>query len=367
MKSMTKTFLTAFAAGLLLAPGAFAQDLEASLQQLAAADGAAYVQARDALLVQPNLAEQLDGRAAEWSDASWQRDTIADALELRLKNPQLISKLNNLQGMDPGHYMLRRKKGPGVLNELKWLKAEAGPALAELLLKTQDLYPHIDFPPGEMDDAGRELWRAAEKQALTEGLCVVLGWTKHASAPFVLEDIMKDAGRADMTRFAAATGLGETMNPAVFGTLEGVLLDDAQTMNLRGGCMAAISKLPSQEALDALIAFSAADQAEGLRRPAVAGLGTFGSSWGWRSRGQERQGEAFRQQIVPVLVNVLAEQGDQEAIATLATQAIASVQHDAALPLLTALAADGERTDAVRAAATKAKQVLEVGLRRARR
>jgi hypothetical protein len=359
---MNRLTTLASAALLLCSAGAAtAQDLEQDLASLAAAEGQAYVDAREALLAQDGLEAALQARAPEWSEDSWEVDTLAAALEARLTQADLVTRLEALPGVNPARYLMFRKAGPMSLRDLRPLRPVA-PVMAEILLKTLDLYAFPQTFPEDMDAATRAGWEAKAKRVLEEGLLQTLGNSGHPSALPVLGAILADGGRSVAARSSAAVGLGYTGQAEALDALNGVLSGDAEA-ELRIACVRGAASVRTSAALDLLEA-SLADAS--LRNVAVAGLGTLGSKWAFEAQGQAKEGEALRERASTLLVQAIASYGADPKVRALACQSLSAVALPGSVDQLDAVANDADQEPAVRDAARQAKAQLEVSFRRQR-
>ena len=334
-----------------------AAELEGALAGLEAAEGAAYVAARDALLARPGLAAALSSRPATWSEGSWRRDALAEVLSARLADPAPFEAIYALQGLTPSHYTARRRPGPEVLRELKRMATSGAPALLEVALKTFDVYPFsaADAFPAHLDAAAIEAFQQAERRALREGLMVAIGRSRHAAASHVLAGVLGDAREELGARQAAAIGLGRTGQDGALAHLVRVAADDDAQVEVRVACFAGAGSLRSAEALALIESGTASEQPEAVRRAAVAALGTFGSSWAWEG---QAGGDVLRERATQRLVEVLEADAEHEALRQLAIQSLVTVAHPTAVELLSALE-DQDRPAAVRAAAAEARTRLE--------
>lgn len=366
MRNLTR-YLVSSAAILLLASPAFAQGisgqaLETSLNELAQAQAQDYVQARDALLARDGVQEALAQRQPAWTQQSWRADAMAAVVQGRLTDAASFEAASSLQGVRAGRYLAFRRPGPHVFRELRPKATKVAPAVIELLLKTRAAYPYVgDFPPA-MDAEIKADWQAKEKAALHEGLLLTLGTSKHPASVFVLTSELEQTSYSAAARSAAAVGLGMTNDPAALAALEPMARSANADLGLRSSCLSGVALIPADEAMDLLIDLSDADAPRTVRKAAVAGLGTLGSSWGWQARGQLEQSKALRKRAAERLVAVLASQSSDSEIVTFAIQGIVAVDHPAAAQGLAELA--GSDNDDVQAAVRKAQVRLEIANRR---
>lgn len=285
---------------------------QAMIEALLALEGQAYLDARDALLADKTgpgrLAQRIRDRAAEaqaWSADSqldWRVGAFVDALTMHATHPQEARRLLNLEGLDPAVYARRRKPEPSALPELQQMRHVA-PLMMELYLKGLGWYSWLDVTE-------------TERQVLQAELLAVIGSSEHeASVPFLAAVIGDRSNIPDDVFRSAVRALGITDDREALSVLLEVLDDahrdgDIEVYALAVEALGGIHDVETWPHLKAELSHADAR----VQAAAIRGARAYGSRWHWA--GDPAQGDAMRQEIGLLLVDILAESDDPRIIDT---------------------------------------------------
>lgn len=275
----------------------------------------------------------------------------AEALHSRLEaavaaakdaQPDAEARLLHLDGLNPDHYLMRRRPEPEAARELtRLVQAGEVPAvlLADLLLRpgALDRYPFSTaarFPKRTADAAARLI--AQEREQLTSALLLALASSSDPFAVPAIAAVLLDETKALPDRQVAATALGRTRGAGALAPLREVALGDKTAAGLRTAAYAGLGSLRSLEAVAVLATVAARlDDDASLRALALA-LATAGS----RSAHEGRpEGEAVRRAASESLVALLPKARSQLA-AEGVVESLAAVAYEGSLPALERLAED---------------------------
>lgn len=286
--------------------GAEGHSPQAMIEALLALEGQAYLDARDALLAGKTelggLAQQIRDGAAEAqagsaaSQPDWRVGAFVDALTMHATHPQEASRLLNLEGLDPAVYARRRKPEPSALPELQQMRHVA-PLMMELYLKGLGWSSWLEVTE-------------TERQVLQAELLTVIGSSEHeASVPFLTAAIEDRGSIPDDVFRSAVRALGSTDDREALPVLLEVLDDahrdgDIEVYALTVEALGGIHDVETWPHLQAEL--SHADPR--VRAAAIRGARAYGSRWHWAD--DPAQGDAMRQEIGLLLVDILAQSDD---------------------------------------------------------
>jgi HEAT repeat protein len=360
-------FLPALLAVLALASPAFAQgtpsELDGALKRMVSSTGDDYVAARASVVAlgdsaRAALESRLNG--ATWTDETFSDLAIATIAHAYLAHPDVVKRVNHLEGLDPSHYLLRRRPEPECGRELKRLGSDAAGPLLELYLKTFDRYPvtTAETPLPSRRETPEAL-AAKERIALRSALVMALAEAHHPSAFFVCRDVAKSSGEPEAVRFQAVEGLGTLATPASLAEI--VALHDAATTpdSVRLAAIRGAARVPTSDAL-AFLEKRIQSDSTSERRQAVVALGTFGSSWGWQARGLD--GTELRRRAAADLVELIRTGKPVENDVVI--DALATIAHPASVALLEKASTDEKLSEAKRSLAKEALDRVKMAIAR---
>lgn len=363
----TALFAATIAGTGLLAITALAAPLPSRLIALDDLNGSAYVTARDAYLAQlrdPDAAKELERAITEcpWDSESWRYGVVAEAIASRIVDPDVDRAFDHLRGLDPQHYLHRRRPEPEVTRELTSARLPAA-VLIERFLKTLDLLPPSDpsrFPPAVSPGLVAHHQRE-EREALATGLLVAIGRSGHRAAPFVLRDVVISASAPSIQRRVAATWLGASQavlaGPAL-RVLTGSHDDGLVIAGLTGA-----SRLHNEEGLAILLDSWNRSGALETRRAALLGLGGFASARAWVSH-EHPGAPAIRQRAASALVTALRDGRITPEIESAYYQAIGAAAHPVTNEAIAKMADDTDQPSPAQTIAQRALRRLRLGERR---
>lgn len=221
-----------------------------SLEQRALAlnhlEGDEYVQLRDSLARQSVSLEpsaRYTGDAAPAATQDWQRALWTQRVLDQGQFPEAGGVLDQIQGVQPKHYLLRRRGAPEVARELKRLQLPASVLIERFQNKVPHPFAERTAYSVRIDDATFNQLRRQEEEALAVGLL-------HA--------------------------LGESRAPYVQGFLLSVLVDEDEPVTSRRVALHSLGRLRSERARPEVtrLAVTESTSAE-LRVPAILALGLY--------------------------------------------------------------------------------------------
>ena len=262
--------------------------------------GRAYVEARDELLEQPELlaAVQAAREATAYGGGNWLPLVLSEALAMHLTHSEEARRLHRLRGLDPDHYLLRRRPEPSTGREL-WRLRHVAPLMIELFLKGLDTY--------EWSSAAAA---PAERRALRSNLLMAIGRSDHPASAYFLTHVVEGQCPGGDSCDTAVIALGETgalqALPVLLGVLDGARGNDGrERYRLTVRALGRIRHAAVWPYLQAELQHADAR----VREAAVRSLGAYGSHRQWTH--DPVAAAAIRQAIGSSLVEVLAAAEDQ--------------------------------------------------------
>ena len=299
-----RIFASPLAASLwvLSAATAMAQAQPASelVESLLDERGDAYVAAREALLDRQDIVDV--ARAALGSTAygpsTWLPLVLTEALAMHVTHREEAERLQDLEGLDSGRYLLSRVPAPSAARELSRLRHVA-PLMIELFLKGVETYEWSSAATAE-----------AEEEALRRDLLVAIGRSDHPASVYFLTDVIEGGCACCESCNPAVTALGETGSIQALPVLL-EFLDEARgdkDVEEYATAVAALGRIRNARIWPYLeVELDSADPR--IREAAVRSAGAYGSRWYWRDK--PVQGAGIRAAIGSSLLDVLSGAEDE--------------------------------------------------------
>ena len=314
----------------------------ASADMMIDKNGTEYAEARAALAADARAVAAMEKvlAATAYDSQNWLRLVLMEAVVMHATRPGDAHSLRHLQGLDPEHYLRRRRPDPSVARELQQMH-DSAPLMIELFLKGVDTYGWSSAEAAAM-----------ERRALTNGLLQAVGRSRHPSAVFFLAEVMARGCVCCTSCATAIRALGDTGAPEAVP----VLLETAATAAAEGDAerqamaLNALGRTRRAEAWPHIkAALSYANPI--VRAAAVRSAGAFGSRRLW----EDTSGAGIRMQeeVGAALLGVfVAEEDDgvvEEALASIgrvATPALRDKVERVLIDADLAASASGSRTSA---------------------
>jgi hypothetical protein len=310
--------------------------------------GAGYLAERARLLAETTPEVKADLR---FTATSWRRDLLAEALVARARHPEQAARLRHLPNLDPEVYLMSRHGRPSASKDLDGLPAAM--VLEELVFAGEAGHdPSGAKYPDYLEAGERRDLQDAEREAFVHGLILAAGHSGHPAAPFALRAVLLDARQRETSRAAAARALGFTERAEALETLQSILHDRRRPQSLREAAVVGIGGLPFEASLHEL-AQVAARHDDPLRPVALTALGRLG-----RVRGGDAR---LRAAVVAALVEALVQSPEHE---VRVIEALSRTAYAPGARQLERIAADPERSEAVRARAAHAARRIRRVLHR---
>ena len=281
--------------------------------ELLAKSGHEYARARDALLEAPEVVDIALGRRVlpAYSEETWLPLALTESLAMHLTHADDARRLRNLEGLQPEHYLQRRRPEPSATLELALMKP-AVPLMIELFVKEIDIYP--------WSSAGAA---ATERRALQRDLLFAVGRSGHPASLYFLSDLIEGGCGCCETCEFAVSALGET------GRLQALPLLAKELEKARAAGDVARRAL-AVEALGGIrhpetwpyIASELASAEPAVRESAALSAGAYASRWHWQA--DPAQGAAIRSAVGASLLAAIAATED-EGVVRVALESIGAV------------------------------------------
>ena len=371
---VTCSLLGALSLVALCGAPAFAQgqasELDRALAGMKTASGDDYVAARGKTVALGDAAKTtLEGRlaSATWTDATWTDLAIATIAHAHLAHPEVVQRVNHLEGLDPAHYLARRRPEAECGRELKQLGPDAAGALLELFLKTFESYPFTtaaSLPPRAKGSNPADL-AAQERIALREGIVYALAEARHPAAFFVCRQVARDATESEAARLQAAEGLGTVASSGSLTELTSLHDDAATPAPVKLAAIRGAARVPTADALAFLSARLVDAASPDERRQAAFALGAFGSVHGWAARGPalQKTGNDLRLRAATKLVDAVRS-GQPDVPGDALVDALGTIAHPDSAALLGQVASDASVPADRRALAERALERVKMAVAR---
>ena len=271
-----------------------------SAEALLEKTGIPYIEARERLLATPAFltAARATLASTPYGPETWRRLVLTEALVMHATHPQDAERLRNLEGLDPGHYLLRRRPEPSVARELRRMR-HAAPLMIELFAKETDTYKWSSAAAAP-----------AERRALRNGLLFAVGRSGHPSSRHFLIDFIERECNDCESRVAAIGALGETGSPEAVPVLLNAMAK-ARAEGVAEAHVAAIGALGRIRHAEVWphIEAELSNPDPVAREAAIRAVGAYASRRRWRDDAAE--GAAIREVAGATLVRVLATARDE--------------------------------------------------------
>lgn len=205
--------------------------------------------------------------------ASVKTSLETDIAAAKVSKKAVRDLVRNVQGVRPEVYKQAQNPVPEASRELSRLGNDALMPMLESLA---------------FDASQREL-AANEREALTVGMLFAVGKIRDAKASPVLRAVFESQTSSTAIATEAAVALGKLCGDAEREALKAQL---GEGKPLRQAAVAGLAECRNADAVT-LLAPIAKDTSSAIRIQAVKSLGTVGSSWAWRTHGEDKQAEAL--------------------------------------------------------------------------
>ena len=268
-------------------------------EALVLTEGAEYRKTRNELVADGrSVAEMREALATTAYRAdNWLGLVLTEAAVMRATGHGDVRRLRNLEGLDPAHYLLRRRPEPNVARELDRTR-DSAPLMMELLLKELDGYRWSSVDAAPM-----------ERRALVRGLLLAIGRSGHPASVFLLAHVAAEGCASSTSCEPVIRALGDTGSAAAVPVLvklaaearEENHVDRVATVLLAMGRIRRDEVWPHIEA-------GLAHPAAIVRTAAARAAGAMGSSRYWRRA--VASGEVIQEAVGAALVEVLVTEED---------------------------------------------------------
>ncbi|MDP6959367.1 MAG: HEAT repeat domain-containing protein, partial [Planctomycetota bacterium] len=226
---------------LLIFSGALqAQEEIGNLSKTTPGDAERFLALRDSFDSQSLPALREASAPDQWTRENWVEALAAEAVRLRLEEPELTKMLDRPRGLAPEVYETFRKPTPLCLRQFRHIGKKGIPLLMERWRWTFDEYPFSEGDKGEK-----------EKMVFRQAILAAAGQTGDQRAQYFLEEILRKTEEDSRWRSEAAISLGmcagEEALPAL---LE--LLDGTSPLDVKMACARALGRIPTEKALLAI-------------------------------------------------------------------------------------------------------------------
>ena len=237
---------------LLIFSGALqAQEEIKNLSETTPGDAKQFMALRDAFDNQSLPALRSAAAPDQWTRVNWVQALAAEAVRLRLEEPDLAKTLDRPRGLIPEVYESFRKPTPLCLRQFRHLAAA--------------------------------------------------GQTGDRRAQYFLEEIARQPKENPRWRSEAAVSLGMCAGEEALPVLLD-LLDGTTPLEVKKACARALGRIPSEKALQAIQTRLGNPE---IDTSLITALGLLGSKWGWDARGAEN-GVEIRKQCSNLLVSQIS-------------------------------------------------------------
>ena len=277
-----------------------APPVAAAIERLLDESGRAYVVAREALLERPDVVDAARAvlETTAHGPATWRSRVLAEALILHVSHPEEAERLQNLQGLDSDHYLLRRRPVPSAARELRGLRHVA-PLMIELFLKGVESYRWSSPATAQ-----------AEAAALRRDLLAAIGRSDHPASVHFLTDVIAGGCACCESCNAAVVALGDTGSVQALPVVLEVLDRARREQDAEGytAGVAALGRMRHVEVWPHLQAELRSPDPR-IREAAIRSAAAYGSRWYWTA--DPIEGARVRAAIGSSLLDVLAETEDE--------------------------------------------------------
>ena len=267
-------------------------------------NGTEYADARDALAADARaVAAMREVLATTAYDAqNWLRLVLMEAVVMHATRRGDAHSLRHLEGLDPEHYLRRRRPEPSVARELRQMY-DSAPLMIELFLKELDTYEWSSAEAAAM-----------ERHALADGLLLAVGRSRHPSAVFFLAEVVAGGCECCASCATAILALGDTGAPEAVPVLleAAAAAADGGDTERQAIALNALGRIRRAETWPHIkAALSHADPI--VRTAAVRSAGAFGSQrlWGDTSA----RGTQIQEEVGTALLGVYVAEEDERVVA----------------------------------------------------
>lgn len=276
---------------LLIFSGALqAQEEIKNLSKTTPGDAKQFMALRDAFDNQSLPALRSAAAPDQWTRVNWVQALAAEAVRLRLEEPDLAKTLDRPRGLIPEVYESFRKPTPLCLRQFRHIGIKGIPLLLERWRWTFDEYPFSEGEKGEK-----------EEMAFRQAILAAAGQTGDRRAQYFLEEIARQPKENPRWRSEAAVSLGMCAGEEALPVLLD-LLDGTTPLEVKKACARALGRIPSVKAVQAI---QTRLGNPGIDPSLITALGILGSKWGWDARGAEN-GVEIRKQCSNLLVSQIS-------------------------------------------------------------
>ena len=274
-----------------------------SIEGLLDARGRAYVEAREALLDRQDIVDVARAalRATTYGPSTWRRLVLTEALIMHVTHREEAERLQNLQGVDSDHYLLRRVPAPSAARELRGL-THVAPLLIELFLKGMESYRWSGPATAQ-----------TEEEALSRDLLLAIGRSGHPASVHLLAGVLEGGCACCESCDATVAALGDTGAEEALPLLLDLLYEARVNGDAarRAAVVAALGSIRRAETWPYIqTELDSVDPR--VRAAAARSAAAYGSRWYWRS--DPGQGARIRAVVGSALVDVLSETEDEEVV-----------------------------------------------------
>jgi hypothetical protein len=236
--------------------------------------------------------------STSYSPSTWQQLVLTEALAMHATHREEAQRLQNLQGVDSDHYLLRRIPVPSAARELRGLRHVA-PLMIELFLKGVETYRWSSPATAQ-----------PERAALQRDLLVAIGRSDHPASVHFLTDVIREGCDCCESCNAAVGALGDTGAVQALPVLREVLDEARRAADVEAylAAVAALGRIRHPEAWPH-IAAELGNADPRVREAAIRSAAAYGSRWYWST--DPVQGARVRATVGLSLLDVLSETEDE--------------------------------------------------------